>query len=75
MMGNAPLIDELGLTDYLLERWSIGGTTEDLITRLRELDARGVHQIAISGLMKDKIGFINTLGTEVLPVVNGSATK
>jgi hypothetical protein len=35
MMGNAPLIDELGLTDYLLERWSIGGTprTSSLASR------------------------------------------
>jgi 5,10-methylenetetrahydromethanopterin reductase len=70
MMGNGPLIDELGLTDYLLERWSIGGTPEDFITRLKELEARGVHQIAVSGLMKDKIGFAKTMGTEVLPVVN-----
>lgn len=70
MMGNASLIDELGLSDYLLERWSIGGTTEDFITRLKELDARGVHQIAISGLMRDKIGFVTTLGAEILPAVN-----
>jgi hypothetical protein len=70
MMGNGPLIDELGLTDYLLERWSIAGTPEDFITRLKELEARGVHQLAVSGLMKDKIGFAKTMGTEVLPEVN-----
>ena len=70
MMGNASLIDELGLSDYLLERWSVGGTIEDFITRLKELDARGVHQIAISGLMRDKIGFVTTLGAEILPAVN-----
>jgi 5,10-methylenetetrahydromethanopterin reductase len=69
-MGNGPLVDELGLTDYLLERWSVGGTPLDFVDRLRQLEALGVNQLAISGLMADKTGFVRTLGAEVLQVLN-----
>jgi 5,10-methylenetetrahydromethanopterin reductase len=66
-LRNAPLVDELGLRDYLAARFGILGTPDDWVHRLDELAAIGVRQIAFAGLMNDKLGFLRTLAGEVAP--------
>lgn len=66
MFGNAPLVDELGLTDYLLDRWGLGGTPQDWIARLTEFEDRGVNQVAMSVVVPDKLAFVQRLGREVI---------
>jgi 5,10-methylenetetrahydromethanopterin reductase len=69
-LRNGPLLEELGLLDYLVDRFSVAGTTADWIARVRELQGRGVRQLAISAMMEDKLGFIHALGSEVIPALS-----
>jgi 5,10-methylenetetrahydromethanopterin reductase len=65
--SNAGMLDELGLREYLSERFAIVGTPEDFVTRIRRLESLGVRNIAFSGLMPDKLGFIETVRSAVMP--------
>ncbi|HET6508991.1 MAG TPA: LLM class flavin-dependent oxidoreductase [Baekduia sp.] len=42
---NVDLMNELGLTEYFLERFAIVGTPDQVVERMRTLAARGVDQI------------------------------
>jgi 5,10-methylenetetrahydromethanopterin reductase len=66
-MSNAKMLDELGLRDYLSERFAIVGTPEDFVSRIRTLESLGVRNIAFSGLMTDKLGFIESVRDRVMP--------
>lgn len=66
---NAPLVEELGLLDYLVERFALVGTPDDWITRLKELDRRGVQRFAIAAVMPDKGRFLDLFRERVLPAL------
>lgn len=66
---NAAMLEELGLRDYLADRFGIVGTPEDFVTRLIELRSMGVRNVAFSALMPDKLGFLDVLGSKVIPRV------
>lgn len=66
---NAAMLDELGLRDYLADRFGIVGTPADFVTRIQQLQGMGVDNIAFAGLMSDKLGFINRMKEEVIPNV------
>lgn len=64
---NARLISELGLTDYLAERYALAGTPEDCIRRVEEVASRGANQLWLSTHVADKGGFIRLWGSQVIP--------
>lgn len=64
---NAAMLEELGLRDYLADRFGIVGTPDDFVSRLTELRAMGIRNVAFSGLMPDKFGFLEDMGAKVIP--------
>lgn len=64
---NAQLTDELGLTEYLAERFTVLGTPEDCVQKLQRLYEAGARQFFITGLMGDPLKFVRTWGEEVMP--------
>ena len=67
VVRQAELVDELGLRDYLVERFAIVGTPADWISTIRKLEKQGVRKLFVAGVMPDRDLFISTLGREVLP--------
>jgi 5,10-methylenetetrahydromethanopterin reductase len=68
-LRNGPLLDELGLRDYLVERYSLAGNAQDWVDRITELQARGISQFALAVMVEDKLDFLQTLATDVMPRV------
>ena len=66
---NAAMLDELGLRDYLADRFGIVGTADDFVSRIQALERLGVQNIAFSGLMPDKLAFIQEFRDKVMPRV------
>jgi alkanesulfonate monooxygenase SsuD/methylene tetrahydromethanopterin reductase-like flavin-dependent oxidoreductase (luciferase family) len=66
-LRNGPLLDELGLLDYLADRFALVGSPADWIERINRLTALGVEQFAIAAVMPDKLQFLEILGREVIP--------
>lgn len=66
--ANRDLLDELELTDYLVDRFGVVGTPEDCLERLREMEAidnlDGIHLVPSTGI-KRKV--ITSFGEQVLP--------
>jgi 5,10-methylenetetrahydromethanopterin reductase len=51
---NVNLMEELGLADFLYRRFSIAGTSNDVVVRLKELEAVGVDGVLFSGVVPNK---------------------
>jgi len=68
---NAAMLEELGLRDYLADRFGIVGTPEDFVATLQRLRAMGVENVAFSALMPDKFDFLERFGREVMPRLHG----
>jgi 5,10-methylenetetrahydromethanopterin reductase len=69
---NGPLMEEFGLTDYFVERFGVVGTPEQVVQRLKELDAIGVHQVSMASHDRGLAGVpdsVELLGQHVLPHV------
>ena len=67
---NVQLMEQLGLTDYFLERFAITGTSEDWIKKINALKAMGVSKLWLSpfpGGLDRELESVNTLSREVLP--------
>ena len=67
---NVQLMDQLGLTDYFMERLGIVGTSEDWIKKINALRAMGVNNIWLSrfpGDQEHELQCIDTFSREVLP--------
>lgn len=64
---NANLVDELGLRDYLIDRFGIVGSPEQCVTRIRELRSRGVNAFWMSVHTPEKERVIRLLSEKVLP--------
>ncbi|MBI2867672.1 MAG: hypothetical protein HYX97_04990, partial [Chloroflexi bacterium] len=62
----ADLVDELGLRDYLAQRFAIAGTAQDWAQRLRELSRYGVRKVVMAGAVPDIGAFVTRLGREVI---------
>ncbi|MBI4234550.1 MAG: LLM class flavin-dependent oxidoreductase [Chloroflexi bacterium] len=50
---NARLVDELGLTGYLLGRFGVVGTPEQCTTRIKEAEAAGATQLILRPMSRD----------------------
>lgn len=64
---NAAMLDELGLRDYLADRFGILGTPDDFVERIRSLEKMGVRNIAFTALMPDKMDFLHAMRESVIP--------
>ena len=72
-MRNAELLEELGLLDYVAERFGLLGTPRDWIEKLERLRPYGMENVAFAGLMPDKAAFVKTVAEEVMPVLGDGA--
>jgi 5,10-methylenetetrahydromethanopterin reductase len=63
---NAWLIDELGLTEYLLDRFAVAGTPADIVQRIRSLARLGLNNFWLSSPGDDPAG-LDLMGKDVLP--------
>jgi 5,10-methylenetetrahydromethanopterin reductase len=63
---NVRLIDELGLTDYLLERFAVAGAPADIVERIHSLARLGVTNLWLSSPGDDPSS-LDLMGQEVLP--------
>ena len=66
---NVRLIDELGLTDYLLERFAVAGAPSDIVRRIRSLASLGLNNLWLSSPGDDPSS-LDLMGQEVLPHLN-----
>ena len=71
--ANYRLAERLGLTEYLLERFSIAGTPEDCRRKIERLRAAGIANVCFNlGTVNDLAGTLDLFGREVLPAFAGS---
>ena len=63
---NAALTDELGLTDYLAERFAIAGTPEACAATVEGLRRRGVTQLLITAFVPDRMRFLREFADTVI---------
>jgi alkanesulfonate monooxygenase SsuD/methylene tetrahydromethanopterin reductase-like flavin-dependent oxidoreductase (luciferase family) len=67
---NATLSDELGLTDYLAERFAIIGTPDECRVKTRSIRQAGVDGILITAIGPRPEEIIRLFGQEVIPNVD-----
>lgn len=64
---NARLVQDLGLTDYLADRFGVVGTPDECAARIDELAAQGVDRLLIRPQAADRAEFLRRWATEVVP--------
>jgi 5,10-methylenetetrahydromethanopterin reductase len=67
--ANHSLTDELGLTDYLADRFGVVGTPEQCTAQIRSLGEVGVDGVIFGVFGRDPRGLVRRFGEEVLPHV------
>ena len=67
--ANHSLTDELGLTDYLANRFGVVGTPEQCVARIRALGGVGVDGVIFGVFGRDPLGLIRRFGEEILPLI------
>lgn len=72
---NRALSDELGITEFLADRFALVGTPDQCVDRLRALQAAGLHQVILPALGPDPAGMLRRLGEEVFPAVRAPAAR
>jgi 5,10-methylenetetrahydromethanopterin reductase len=65
--ANCRLIEELGLVDYLADRFAIAGTAADCIKTLERAVEAGARRFWISIHFDDKLRFMRDWATQVMP--------
>jgi 5,10-methylenetetrahydromethanopterin reductase len=65
--GNARLIEELGLVEYLAERFAVAGTAADCIRKLERAIEAGARQFWMSVHFDDKARFLRDWSRQVMP--------
>jgi 5,10-methylenetetrahydromethanopterin reductase len=66
---NGALIDDLGLTGHLVERFAIAGPPERCARRLREVAAAGVDRVIVNDSIRAPTQTLVRLGAEVAPLL------
>lgn len=64
---NRHLVDELGLKDFLAERFLIAGTAETAVNRLREAERHGAKQLYLLMLAPDPYKLLEAIRDQVTP--------
>jgi 5,10-methylenetetrahydromethanopterin reductase len=67
---NARLIRELGLLDYMAERFAIAGTPDTVVRRLTALKRAGVENLWFTRTLGDVEHFLARWGEEVRPLLD-----
>ena len=65
--ANRQLVEELDLVDYLADRFSVAGTAEDCVRKLRRAVAAGATQFWMSVHFDDKVRFMREWAGRVMP--------
>ena len=65
--ANRALIKELGLIDYLADRFAVIGNARDCIAKLERAIDAGARQFWMSVHFDDKIGFMHAWSAKVMP--------
>jgi 5,10-methylenetetrahydromethanopterin reductase len=63
---NAQLVNQLGLTEYFLDRFAVAGAPSDIVERIRSLARLGLKNLWLSS-PGDDLASLNLMGREVLP--------
>ncbi len=63
---NAVLSDELGLTDYLADRFAVVGTPEECREKVRSIEAAGVDMLLITAIGPQPAEIIRRFGEDVI---------
>ena len=63
---NAQLVEQLGLTEYFLDRFAVAGSPADIVERIRKLARMGLRNLWMSS-PGDGATPLDLMGTEVLP--------
>ena len=66
---NARIVEDLGLRDYLADRFAIAGSPAECAERIHQLAERGVTHIWTPPSFTDKMAFMKSWATEVMPKV------
>ena len=66
---NAQLVNQLGLTEYFLDRFAVAGTPADIVERIRNLARLGLKNLWLSSPGDDPAS-LDLMGKEVLPHLN-----
>ena len=64
---HARMVDELGLKDYLAERFAIAGTPQDCIEQVERAAEAGVKKIFLGPLTGDPAQVLQTFAQEIMP--------
>ena len=67
--ANRRLIEELGLVDYLADRFSVAGTADDCIRKLERAMEAGARQFWMSVHFDDKVRFLREWGEKIIPAL------
>jgi 5,10-methylenetetrahydromethanopterin reductase len=65
--ANCRLIEELGLVDYLADRFAIAGTPAECIETIERAVAAGARRFWISIHFEDKLRFMRDWSTKIMP--------
>ena len=63
---NAALSDELGLTDFLADRFAVAGTPEECLEKVRTIRDAGVDNLLILAISSESDNIIRRFGEEVI---------
>ena len=63
---NAAISDELGLTEFLADRFAVVGTPEDCLAKVRTIEEAGVDNLLILAISSDSNNIIRRFGEEVI---------
>ena len=63
---NAVLSDELGLTEFLADRFAVVGTPEECLEKVRSIQDTGVDNLLILAISSDSDNIIRRFGEEVI---------
>lgn len=67
---NRKLVDELGLTDYLADRFTIVGTAGDAVEQLRVIESvPGIDGVLLANLVEEDRELIDRMAEDILPAV------
>lgn len=69
--ANAGLSDDLGVTEYLADRFALVGTPDECVARVAELRDAGLRQLIVPALGPDPIGVIRRFGEDVFSHFRG----
>ena len=63
---NAALSDELGLTDFLADRFAVSGTPDECLEKVRTIKDAGVDNLLVLAISSDSDNIIRRFGEEVI---------